>query len=417
MTSSSTSTVLEIADGIRLCKMVAYRNQIQYFVSIIPKLYEINGFREKFEDKSQSKNWSAEIKQIRKRIVGVEEATREYVVAEAMMDRVDMRCPNPKSLHDWLKIVLEELKDDDRVRIAINQREELYQSLKRSLKSSVGSSIQLQSNQSNHTNQSNTDKKRGREVSLASTIRAGSITSSTSSNEILGTSSSYKDNCKMCGRRHLKPCRLANHRDANRSRLPWPESTQGKKWLERHEEFLPGDKSLSGLPPMLTEKEIEASYQRSKVTSKFKPLEVEHLLTFASRETITFKMKVMDRQETIEVLLDDGALDGNYISSRIVEKNLINLRKVDSHSCTICTGFSNLCSTCKGIAAIEISFYDEIADAIHPFIAIEAKVIDTPFDLIIGKYYNIDHNLSNKLRYQFQNSRLMNSPETDEFRS
>ena len=59
---------------------------------------------------------SAEIKQIRKRIVGVEEATREYVVAKAMMDRVDMRCPNPKSLHDWLKIVLEELKDDDRVR-------------------------------------------------------------------------------------------------------------------------------------------------------------------------------------------------------------------------------------------------------------------------------------------------------------
>ena len=35
-----------------------------------------------------------------------------------MMDRVDMRCPNPKSLHDWLTIVLEELKDDDRVRIA-----------------------------------------------------------------------------------------------------------------------------------------------------------------------------------------------------------------------------------------------------------------------------------------------------------
>ena len=187
--------------------------------------------------------------------------------------------------------------------------------------------------------------------------------------------------------------------------------------MEKGEKFLPGNKPLSSLPLFPSPNETQvAKKDHSKPTSELSPIQVENLLNFTSRETITFHLKVMDREEPIEVLLDDGATDGNYISRKIVDRFVINLRQVDKNSCKICTGFSNLCSTCEGIADIQISFYDEITESKHPFIAIEAKVIDTPFDLIIGKYYNIKYNLSNKLRYQFQNSRLMISPETSDFR-
>ena len=44
-------------------------------------------------------------------------------------------------------------------------------------------------------------------------------------------------------------------------------------------------------------------------------------------------------------------------------------------------------------------------------------IIDTPYDMIIGKYSKIEYDLYHKLNYQFEQSRLMNSLETETFRN
>ena len=71
----------------------------------------------------------------------------------------------------------------------------------------------------------------------------------------------------------------------------------------------------------------------------------------------------------------------------------------------------------KGKIRIFVSFYDELADARHKWIPLDVTIIDTSYDMIIGKYSKIEHNLYHKLNYQFEQSRLMNSLETKTFRN
>ena len=112
------------------------------------------------------------------------------------------------------------------------------------------------------------------------------------------------------------------------------------------------------------------------------------------------------------MLINDGATGGNYISSRIIEKELSNYEVIDSTPRTIGTGFNGITGQIKGTIRIYASFYDEIAKAKHECIPIDVTIIDCPYDLIIGKYTKIEYNLYEKLEYSFKKSRLLDSLET-----
>jgi hypothetical protein len=138
---------------------------------------------------------------------------------------------------------------------------------------------------------------------------------------------------------------------------------------------------------------VSSTQQRGEICQQS---DIHHILTSLTlnRETIQWQLKFAEEKESkikwIEVLIDDDATGGNYISSRIIEKELSNYEVIDSTPRTIGTGFNGISGQSKGTIRIYASFYDEIAKAKHEFIPIDVTITDCPYDLIIGKYTKIE---------------------------
>ena len=56
------------------------------------------------------------------------------------------------------------------------------------------------------------------------------------------------DHCKVCGREHGGPCRLAKHPDANNSDKNWADSEKGKRWKAKGSDVLSAKRLLNGDP-------------------------------------------------------------------------------------------------------------------------------------------------------------------------
>ena len=90
-------------------------------------------------------------------------------------------------------------------------------------------------------------------------------------------------------------------------------------------------------------------------------------------------------QRTINCLVDTGALDDNYVSEEIGDE----LKKSGALATQcerqkVCSCSSNVCFDCLGVVHFSATFKNEITN-IYETIALKATIIDSDFDLIIGR--------------------------------
>jgi hypothetical protein len=99
----------------------------------------------------------------------------------------------------------------------------------------------------------------------------------------------------------------------------------------------------------------------------------------------------------INVLIDTGALDGDYVSIRVVSMYNIPMEK-DSIT-WICAGTDSPCVPSIGQTRIQVSYLNEITMS-YETIVLNPIVINGPTDLIIGKQSIYNNSLLLKLDEQ-----------------
>jgi hypothetical protein len=155
--------------------------------------------------------------------------------------------------------------------------------------------------------------------------------------------------------------------------VPWAESSQGKHFLALGYKTCPGNPN----PP-----KREATYYPKNRS--------EYLLALNSKQkelTVSLLLSQGDHVD-INVFLDTGATSNNYVSTRI--EDLLRLSSThsskqycSSDSRIVCCAFCKVCKRCSGQDNIKISINDEFN---QPFeLDMQTTIIDTPFDLIIGR--------------------------------
>jgi hypothetical protein len=406
---------VSVAENISHSTITAYRDQPDYMAILYREIFSITGFEKKFNDPSQDKCWEAEISALKLKLLGLSEKQKPaYHVAVLLLRRMEVTLgKNPKNISEWFTELQKALEEDNKLRIGVLSRQKELQAY--SKRSNMSVTI------SNNT---------------TSTFHPGTKNANALSTNEKKKTKPNKDKgtlirCYMCGKVHPDGCRSFRHKDRNQnSNIPWAESEKGKAWKALGYDVLPDNYTLENAPSRISSGSSDHSHGSHGHDKKEKKPKGElldelvnhHLLTFASRETIQGEIRLNEvqtdtRDGRIEILLDDGATMGNYVSKLIIEKFKSHIQIIDSSSQVIGTGFNGLAGKSLGKARLYVTFYDEIADARHAYIPIEANIIDTPFDLIIGKYTNLEHDLSKKLHFQFSQSRLMDSLETAAFRN
>ena len=103
----------------------------------------------------------------------------------------------------------------------------------------------------------------------------------------------------------------------------------------------------------------------------------------------------MKEKKVTSALIDTGALDSDYISSTLAE-HLVHLGYVydTSKLDSIHTPFTNIPSVaCKGHMSLNIKIYNELTKT-KEVIPLNARIIDSPIDVIIGRPTITQHKLT-----------------------
>jgi hypothetical protein len=205
--------------------------------------------------------------------------------------------------------------------------------------------------------------------------------------------------CDVCGRANhgSSDCYMIFHPNANRSSTNWAESYFGKQFAEKTPSIktLPLRYDVNGnkvtVPPDILEK--LAAMDKKSFHGKRKRGE-EYLFKCSLQNNNLPLHKGLN----IRALLDTGAIESNYISKE-VETELIK-DGAKRHKCKklVCSGFKT-CTSCLGSYNIFLKFFNEI-NKVDEIIPIECSVIDTDFDLIIGRKVIKEFSLINKLPSQ-----------------
>ena len=87
---------ISLSDNIMNSKITPYRDQVDYYATLLEELFKITGFKTKWYDKSKVSLWEAEIKQLILKILGKKERSYQSVVAKLMLKRVESA--NPKDI-------------------------------------------------------------------------------------------------------------------------------------------------------------------------------------------------------------------------------------------------------------------------------------------------------------------------------
>ena len=206
--------------------------------------------------------------------------------------------------------------------------------------------------------------------------------------------------CYGCGNNHgNKPCFLFDKSHSNKEDLPWAESKQGKYFRNLGYTNCPQDSN----PP---KRELRSKSNGSQ--NRGENDEIDCLLALlASKNSQDFiNMSLLlpqGKQETILVLLDSGATTSNYLGEHVASKLVKEgINYVDSSNTLVCTGLDNMCDRCKGRIEFELITKDERDNFIN--LKLSAKVIISPYDLIIGRPSIKQHKLVKKFPSHFMDS-------------
>lgn len=183
--------------------------------------------------------------------------------------------------------------------------------------------------------------------------------------------------CNGCGRLHKGDCLFKGHPDFNRSKVTsWINSRQGKAWKEQGHDTLPSRVTLAGGSYVLP------SDKRGKQECLHCQLATLCHFDVDSKELIPGFISVEDNSfKSIQVLLDPGSLQDNFIDCRIAESLKLPLREA---SLTVQSCFRDIAQGSKFQTSIKFYFYNELTKQVD-IIVFEAYVIDTDAP-IIGKH-------------------------------
>lgn len=212
-----------------------------------------------------------------------------------------------------------------------------------------------------------------------------------------GTTSGSTDPrlCKMCGKPHTGLCSLRDHPDRNYSQhLSWADSRQGKAWAQKGESVLPHDKTLKGIP-------FKSAYSVPKKGDELfcATTEISHEL---DSDFVPCTVRIQGNSLAVSAFVDNGALTDNYVSRETADWLTSHGVKLCGCSSRVCSGFRNMCSSSLGKVSFELSFVNEITKS-EETLKLTASVIESPFDVIIGRPSIKNYDLADKLRSQFYN--------------
>ena len=183
--------------------------------------------------------------------------------------------------------------------------------------------------------------------------------------------------CKGCGKKHSGECFFRTHPDFNHSNKPWLESLPGKAWKEKGESSLPVNKpSLKGI----TWHRPEKSGNILNMLNDYDNDQHTNPASFPASIVTNNQHDIIN----IDVLLDTGALQGNYVSEEIARQ----LEALGANSCTcmknVCTALKNgKCQISNKIYSFTLKFFNELTNE-KININIKAVKLNMVHDLIIG---------------------------------
>jgi hypothetical protein len=182
--------------------------------------------------------------------------------------------------------------------------------------------------------------------------------------------------------------------------MKWVESPQGKAWKALGEDVLPRDKTLGGTP--VTSDIVKAS-------GKFPDVSCHHCNHLASnipsggRDVLDLRVRFNNINTTLLTLLNTGSLQGSYINQRALAKlRDVGLKVVASGQIRVC-GALGECARATASVVIPLTVFNEVKGR-DEVLSITVVILETPYELIIGKRDVIKYSLMHLLWKVFEYS-------------
>jgi len=169
------------------------------------------------------------------------------------------------------------------------------------------------------------DKSREEKKELGKELgKQASRSGSTTSSSTIKHTQQVSDTCNGCGKKHRGECLYKTHPDFNATSKPFSESAPGKAWKAKGENSIPWNKTLSG-----------ASWKKPSSGELISVIhEADNAISIFPALIITPSNSL-----NINVLLDTGAMQGNYISEEIAEWLKAQGATPKCCSTTVCSAF------------------------------------------------------------------------------
>ena len=188
-----------------------------------------------------------------------------------------------------------------------------------------------------------------------------------------------------CGRVHTGDCIYRKHPDFNSTDLDWDKSPKGLAWAANGEQKLPHSKTLDPnakwSPPSF-----------APTTSKDRKRErgedylfniIDHISSSNDSNTIPFTLRAprgVNRE--VDVFIDTGAVNGNYISKDIA--NFLVENHVEYCTCVteVCSPINNSCYMDYNNKLFKLNIFNQTANFDFTF---EATILESKYDIIVGR--------------------------------
>ena len=175
--------------------------------------------------------------------------------------------------------------------------------------------------------------------------------------------------CKVCGHQHGGECHLKNHPDANLSALPWKDSDMGKKWKANGQERLNRKTRADGTK--IPENQILQVPKRQRRKKPRRGMEdsddddclcelcntsMQYIVPEEISQIIPMIIYAPNNLHTsINILLDTGALKGNFVDLATANWLISNGAVVGDGKRQICGALSSdTCSNSRGSIGIKL---------------------------------------------------------------
>jgi hypothetical protein len=217
--------------------------------------------------------------------------------------------------------------------------------------------------------------------------------------------------CYMCGRNgHAgSECKNASHPHSNKNPSKrWIDTEIGKKYqtLDNSYKVLPFDKVISKDGKKLNQ--YDPNFKNKFVNKKEGMNVLSSILSSYSNDfTTVFYLQTRDnKSKAVHVLLDTGALTGDYISDEIAEYLSLHSQYFTPCNVNILSVFKDTCSNCTFQTNCNLTFKNELTHE-NELLSINAKVINSVFDVIIGRGTITQYGLLDKLRSKFLSPEIL----------